>query len=1011
MRRKNFSNLNINTDVKKYNEDDYYLEIDKIETIEQEDIENSNFIAQDENAHIEYYKKLLEKLDDDAIIDQARQIINYSDNDTQGGALPLISLFENCSIVLKKLMSEQGKINSDELGKFRDSLDNSQVCLMDKHKYENMISNLESNNKNSFVIAPLIGKGHLFSVAVYKKDDNFEFIVVNKGGRYDASKNEDYNIFEKYVVPKDKLSEAVNIFQNLDKVGSRRRPVDYVYNNLKSISSEHISLKEIDARDQRVGNCFFKELEEAFKLAYSEAYDGYEKNTYVLSDGTNITRKTPKFPIKTEEFHKKLLDNLIDYSNSENVKEKIKYEKDIYAKNKEFREEIAQNRNKNFEEKEELLKKHFQENDVMECLKKVDERTLQENADFFIDVLYSRELDIPQIIYNARDEILATDFFESNAGYLEKAEENGEIKLLEKYFPQIATNIEKKMKVNKIDKIIGYIDYVWQSDEEAYDIVRELCNEVLLLGPDRRQKSTIKTHLGDCEKAEGNYKKALASYKEAYDLSIDMSQRNIIRRKYNNTVEELKNNIKKIEQKTNVDGEYNNIGKSMESVGKLEDALKLYNSILEKEIPNVNEKVSILTQKAKLLEKMGRKRESDRAYLQAILRLNDALKNDPNNYELIKKKGDILRIMGHNKDALSEYDKAEKNILNIQDEDLKNDKINYIKKIKENLEIKNAVQEDIKNLKVDRTQKPEDIDMEIQKYSNIEVYDAKTVEKVKTLARKLEVLGRREEALQLSTNILEHVDDGESFERAMRLFRETGRSEFALNVIDSVIADYDINDAKDKMLNDNYINYRIIRYQLLKDIGENIAAIDEAVYISQKLKEKEWPEEEKKEKKLEMLKVNAGLAELLYKQGDKKNALMMYRHINSEFIKDGEITPRIITMNIKEISKELAIQTKGIEKKEALVKEETIKEQELKKGVEKVKNIVAKVPEKEKKSNTIKEVDKKETSSDNKNKAIKKEKNGLIKIKPNKIMSKIIHKIRKNKTKNDDKPKKTREMS
>ena len=50
------SNLNINTNEKRYNQNDYYTDIANLQEIAQDDVENPNFTETDDKGYEEHYQ-------------------------------------------------------------------------------------------------------------------------------------------------------------------------------------------------------------------------------------------------------------------------------------------------------------------------------------------------------------------------------------------------------------------------------------------------------------------------------------------------------------------------------------------------------------------------------------------------------------------------------------------------------------------------------------------------------------------------------------------------------------------------------------------------------------------------------------------------------------------------------------------------------------------------------------------------------------------------------------------
>lgn len=377
------------------------------------------------------YSDTLNKLKRESIINIANQVINYEDNE-QSGILPRKSIFEGFSILTTEYLKEH--ISQEDGANLEKSFENSEKCIDNHNNYKNMIRELDNNNKTSFIIAPLKAQittnDHAFSTIIYKKNDKYEFIVANKG--YSGNRHS----FEKYVVEEKNLQNVMGIFQNLKEQATKK--IEDVYEILSKYSESYTSLTNLKTRKQRVGNCYVKGLEEAFKIVSSEII-GYKEQ-----DGL-----VPKHPCKTEEYHRRFLKNLVLYYKDKSVEKDINTLIDIYSKNKTFREKISSNLE--FEQKKKILMEVFKKEDVMKALEEVDERTLQEHAKFFVDILKEQDISVPTTLYNSTIRRSNVDFIDQVRTYAVNNEElKKDISIFKKYFPKIAEKLENSYNEKEI---------------------------------------------------------------------------------------------------------------------------------------------------------------------------------------------------------------------------------------------------------------------------------------------------------------------------------------------------------------------------------------------------------------------------------------------------------------------------------------------------------------------------------------------------------------------------------
>jgi hypothetical protein len=180
------------------------------------------------------------------------------------------------------------------------------------------LKKLKDDEASSFLIVPIEAKGHMFAAVVRKINNEYSVVVVNKGSRGDNHK------FEEYIMSYQKM---ISTFEKL----TDNPKIESIYDYFKANSRKKFILP-IAAKNQKVGNCFIKEPENAIKFATTTA-------NYSTSDFENLRQVKIKmklgWPTGAKSAHSKFINQLIkDYPN---LKEILNSELKIYLANKAFR--------------------------------------------------------------------------------------------------------------------------------------------------------------------------------------------------------------------------------------------------------------------------------------------------------------------------------------------------------------------------------------------------------------------------------------------------------------------------------------------------------------------------------------------------------------------------------------------------------------------------------------------------------------------------------------------------
>ena len=434
----------------------------QIENIVGDILENSDAIITSKNdvlrhIKIERYKHLLSRLSKEHIKNQVLQIINLSDNNMKG-RMPIATLCANIFTVLKEQTSERYK-DDEHIKTYEDSQEATLECIIKNKKevYHKNIAQLKPNDTKSFVIAPIFAKGHMFSTIIYKTNEGYDCIVVNKGSRSGHHK------FEKYSITSNKIDNIVNLFGYNDNTDVLE--IEKVYDIFSNYSNRFERITDIEAREQIVGNCYEKEVEEAVKLSTAIAFGTYEKMEFPkfnLSEQFYVSEvKIPKWLESTQDMHVKMLSNIKKYCQDKELINFMDETIGMYESNKEFRTKLKDNRNISNEQKKELFIKSFNAgntvdidklkdvNFLKECLKGVTSETLRENRDFFQMLFKEGQVIIPQFL---KQDMEVKDFEE----YAIEMFVNGDHakQFLYEYFPAIGA------EVNGI--LVDYYDDNWK---------------------------------------------------------------------------------------------------------------------------------------------------------------------------------------------------------------------------------------------------------------------------------------------------------------------------------------------------------------------------------------------------------------------------------------------------------------------------------------------------------------------------------------------------------------------
>ena len=420
----------------------------------------------------ESFKKYLGSISEEQIRNQVQQILNYSDNITGEGEYELASLVSNLCIILSEYTD-----SSD----FKASLNRSLECLID-FDILGRLDELEAGNENSFLQVPVYAEGHLFGCVIYRMDENnFEFVLVNKGYRSKLDGDGYHDTCEAYMIPRNNLRYIVDncltelgfentlkteeIYDAFEKKGVRI--VDYGFDQ----NMEYIFYSDIELMNQKKGNCFYKNEEAALLFAWNNAMEegGFNKEAR---------------PISTAELHLRYVDNIrkvvnetwYNYTRKDELLNFLDDIKDIYLKNKKFRDYCEENPFVSADEKRlEII--HIFLGDDYEKLKNLPENLLDKKLDESLGMMDLQTLNSHKEVIELsknKDVFMDVIFFSYGFYMIENSEDVEVISRMYIEFRNehydIAKNLFRQMDLQYADIIESFI-FWWPSEDEVERIL------------------------------------------------------------------------------------------------------------------------------------------------------------------------------------------------------------------------------------------------------------------------------------------------------------------------------------------------------------------------------------------------------------------------------------------------------------------------------------------------------------------------------------------------------------
>ena len=207
---------------------------------------------------------------------------------------------------------------------FKNSLLTSEKCLNGhlgqvEKVYAFGISNLIKDNPASFLISPVITDGHVFSSLIRKTKEGLSVTLINASedpGEYGAQKygGGPHGRYEEYLIEEKNINKLLFAIKKTSFDAVLENPKNSladaaIYNLFRDISYKKYDLNVV-SRDQKVGNCIFKQPEKAIKYALATSHFT-DKQFKLLRNFENRPFK-PKWPTSAFEMHRSFVERLKD---------------------------------------------------------------------------------------------------------------------------------------------------------------------------------------------------------------------------------------------------------------------------------------------------------------------------------------------------------------------------------------------------------------------------------------------------------------------------------------------------------------------------------------------------------------------------------------------------------------------------------------------------------------------------------------------------------------------------
>jgi hypothetical protein len=158
--------------------------------------------------------------------------------------------------------------NNFPINQFEESIKASREFFSHQHKinFDSLV------NSDRFLIVPILAEGHAFSAVVRKivepnQEDKISITLVNLGYRPFEVGTERFQYKEYVFKPEDAITVLKQHSYNIRLYYPQRAvSTPQVYRNFKKLSIEDYTIN-VTSRDQKVGNCFTKNIEKGVRYA------------------------------------------------------------------------------------------------------------------------------------------------------------------------------------------------------------------------------------------------------------------------------------------------------------------------------------------------------------------------------------------------------------------------------------------------------------------------------------------------------------------------------------------------------------------------------------------------------------------------------------------------------------------------------------------------------------------------------------------------------------------------
>jgi hypothetical protein len=207
-------------------------------------------------------------------------------------------------------------------------LERSEISFRDKHTLKMHVKSLENNNPQSFLIMPLYSNNHMFATVIRKRGDKFVSTIVNKGDRPSMRGQ-----FVEHTLSESGIEELINDLHN--NMGEKATRTIYSIFNKHSDSHRILNMY---SRDQKVGNCYIKEPENAIKYALATMDFTNEQFDDLFQNKIHFKPKWDELTVNT---HRRLVEDVA--KEHPNMIPVLQSEMYVYEINKQFREAVEKN--------------------------------------------------------------------------------------------------------------------------------------------------------------------------------------------------------------------------------------------------------------------------------------------------------------------------------------------------------------------------------------------------------------------------------------------------------------------------------------------------------------------------------------------------------------------------------------------------------------------------------------------------------------------------------------------